>query len=83
MWNEIGGICVLISICVNNDLQQWERLDMFVVYDLGVLIAVTIVPVDFFVLVAISWLTAWGETFRVLGGTRLSIHQGCISLSQS
>lgn len=83
MWNEIGGICVLISICVNNDLQQWERLDMFVVYDLGVLIAVTIVPVDFFVLVAISWLTAWGETFRVLGGTRLSIHKGCISFSQS
>lgn len=52
---------------------------MFVVYDLGVLIAVTIVPVDFFVLVAISWLTAWGETFRVLGAlgcqyTRVVFH---------
>lgn len=55
---------------------------MFVVYDLGALIAVTIrVPVDFFVLeyIAISWLTAWGETFRVLGAlgcqyTRVVFH---------
>lgn len=55
---------------------------MFVVYDLGASISVTIrVPVDFFVLVyiAISWLTAWGETFRVLGAlgcqyTRVVFH---------
>lgn len=51
---------------------------MFVVYDLGVLIVVIIVLVDFFVFVVISWLIVWGEIFRVLGGIRLLIYKGCI-----